>query len=535
MSEHSKVRRMMRQRAAIAGFSLLEVIVAAGLLGLGLLSIVRVFPYGLQVAQRAEDVTHASILARTMFEGIKADGRDFPIIPGDPVTLIPLPGNGFDDDGDWTIRFRSGVLGVDLNGNGRPDVDFDGFGEPRLFLGNGVDDDNDGVIDDDGDGLRGNERANTASRPHPGPSLTTFTQPDGNPFYDPEPFLDEEWCNGIDDDKDGFIDEDCHLATTQQAKNLFQYVRASGGRLSQYDSYADIGRRPLLPGDGIDNDHNGELDAKRANDRSDPRDEFVFDEVHDAQIRRANGLDDSGDGRIDEGIDDRIFGARGQGVLLADTQMARFPWSPARFPAPNDRYGWQIFTGPVSDSDVPPELSSILPERYRTGNLGDGIDDDGDGLTDEEILDGQDNDIDGRIDEDCIASPLPGWLKVVIVISWGGDGLNNDASSSNCGAPSTGDEPPDGRGDFPDCAVDPRVNLSQYTANYPENLGVGLRSAGLPDYGHIAWGIDEELQDGIDNDLDGLIDEDTHLYEYRLVGFISLRDHSRSLPLLSVR
>ncbi len=526
----------MKRNPQTAGFSLLEVIVAAGLLGLGLLSIVQVFPLGLQVAQRAEDVTKASVLARAMFEGLKADSRDFPVIPGDPITLIPLPGNGFDDDNDWALQFRNNPEVVDINNNGRPDVDFDGFGEPRYLLGNDVDDDGDGVIDDDGDGMRGSaDQANSASMPHQGAyRVSTFIEPDGNFSYDPEPFVEEEWCNGLDDDGDGLVDEDCHLATSQQA-TILQAVRSSGGRLSSYDS-VDIGRRPLVPGDGIDNDFNGEADKKRANDSEDKDDEFVFDEVHDAKIRRANQLDDNGDGQIDEGIDDRVMG---RGVFrLADTQMARFPWGPMRFPAPYDRYAWQIFTGPVSDTDVPPELASIFPQRYATGNLGDGADNDGDGLIDEELLDGQDNDYDGRIDEDCIAAPLPGWLKVEIVISWGGDGLNNDASSSNCG-PATNisgeTEAPEDRIEFPDCAVDPRVNLKLFTTNYPDNLSGALRSSIVPDFGHIAWGIDEEMADGLDNDFDGQIDEDVHLYEYRLVGFISLRDRTRSFPILAAR
>lgn len=504
-----------------AGFTVIEVIVAAGLLGLGLLSIVRVFPLGLRVAQEAEDVTRASILARTMFEGLKASSRDFPIIPGDPVTLIPIPGNGFDDDNDWTIVYQSSPDLVDLNGNGRPDVDFDGLSELTHLLGNGVDDDGDGIIDDTGDGIYPTLRG--ANLPH--------GVADGNLWYDPEPRVDEEWCNGKDDDGDRFIDEDCRLASSFQVP-LSRFVRS--GNFANYPS--DSGWRPLVPGDGMDNDANpnGEQDEKRTHDPANP---YVFDSVNDANIRRANGLDDDKDGAIDEGIDDRIYGV-GIPTNWTDTQMARFPWSPMRFPAPNHRYAWQIFTGPVSDTDIAPELASLYPERYRSGNIGDGVDNDGDGLVDEEMLDGIDNDGDGRIDEDCIASPLPGWLKVVIVISWGGDGLNNDAVPGFCEGPTNpAATPPTDPKEFPNCSVAPDVDLTRFTLDYPVNLraGGGLRSRTLPDYGHIAWGVDEELLDGIDNDLDGLVDEDVHLKEFRLVGFISLRDRTRSFPVVTMR
>ena len=385
----------MRIRSSKAGFSLLEIVVAAGLLGLGLLSFVRVFPFGLKVSQRVEDVTRASILAQTMFEGLKADSRDFPIIPGDPITLVPLPGDGFDNDGDWGLAYRTTPSVVDLNNNGRPDSDFDGYGEATKFQGNGVDDDGDGVIDDTGDGMRAAAGGVQKSQAHPiSYMVSTFIQPDGNFTYDPEPYVDEEWANGGDDDRDGLIDEDSALSTSQQTP-LFAAVRASGFNLSKYVGY-DTGRRPLAAGDGLDNDGNGELDQKKYNDPDDANDEYVFDEVHDKGIRRANGVDDNNDGVIDEFIDDRVFG---RGLFnLSDTELARFPWSPMRFPAPNERYAWQIYTGPVSDTDVPPELATVFRGRYVTGNLGNGVDEDGDGAIDEELRDGVDNDGDGRID-----------------------------------------------------------------------------------------------------------------------------------------
>ena len=530
------------RRALCGGFSLLEVIVAAGLLSFGLLAIVRVFPYGLQVAQRAEDVTRASLLARTMFEGLKADSRGFPIIPGDPFTLIPLPGNGHDDDDDWATWYAVDPNRVDLNRNGRPDVDFDGFGEAWLVRSNGVDDDGDGISDDDGDGgLIGasGQRSSTGDRRlitlFSSPNYQPFGVQDGNLSYDPEPQVDEEWCNGVDDDGDGLIDEDTRLASTQQRRPLKAMVPG----LSQPYFSSDVGRRPLQAGDGIDN--GGVEGEKIPDDGTALNEQPIYDRFADWGVILANGIDDNQDGKVDEGIDERVFGL---GSLSPDMQMARFPWGPMRFPAPNDRYAWQVYCGPVSDTDVTPELAGLFPNRYVTGNIGDGVDDDGDGTIDEEIRDGLDNDADGRIDEDCIAAALPGWLKVVIVISWGGDGLNNDAATTNCGQPTDPDgssEPPEDRLEHPDCAVNPRLNLLNHGPDYPNGLGWNrgqaraLQGRLAPTNGHIAWGIDEEMQDGIDNDFDGLVDEDTHLYEFRLTGFISLRDRSRSFPMFAAR
>ncbi len=81
-----------------------------------------------------------------------------------------------------------------------------------------------------------------------------------------------------------------------------------------------------------------------------------------------------------------------------------------------------------SDHDFTP--SDLLPistveDFYPRGN---GLDDDGDGLVDEEILDGQDNDGDERTDEDCEGNgqfdPLEGEFD------WNGDGIPNRGRDS---------------------------------------------------------------------------------------------------------
>ena len=110
---------------------------------------------------------------------------------------------------------------------------------------------------------------------------------------------------------------------------------------------------------------------------------------------------------------------------------------------------WQIIVGKVSDSG------------------GDGVDNDGDGYTDEERKDGFDFNYetgkpDGGIDEDCMAAAVPNLRAVTVRILWGGDRIDND------------------------------------------NDGF----------------TDEEVEDEIDNDMDGLTDEDISEFEYRLSSYV---------------
>jgi len=108
---------------------------------------------------------------------------------------------------------------------------------------------------------------------------------------------------------------------------------------------------------------------------------------------------------------------------------------------------------------------------------------------------------DGLVDEDTIYAPLPHWRRVEILITWGGDGVDNDKDLKRV----------DPQAQAVLGSDDPRVVRRQRVT-----------------YGGVSWGIDEEKEDGLDNDGDGLIDEDCYKYEYKLTGFINLENPSQS-------
>ncbi|MEZ4086846.1 MAG: S-layer homology domain-containing protein [Candidatus Gracilibacteria bacterium] len=147
-------------------------------------------------------------------------------------------------------------------------------------------------------------------------------------------------------------------------------------------------------------------------------------------------------------------------------------------------------------------LSYLLGENEESLQPGDGFDNDGDGLIDEDPADGVDNDGDAEA-----GSPLHGLA----------DGIDNDNDGQI-------DEPDEGR--FGICDIVPNVSNQLKDCSIPGqelivnnfyNVKPGSKyfvadSIDNDGDGVVDNGIDEDDGDpfiGIDNDLDGLIDEDT--------------------------
>lgn len=89
------------------GFSLLELIIAIGVLAIGLVGVLQIFPVGLRASQRSGMVTKAAFLAQNKIEEVKMAGFD-------AITALPpkIPLAGRDEDFEWEISIDK----VDLDG-----------------------------------------------------------------------------------------------------------------------------------------------------------------------------------------------------------------------------------------------------------------------------------------------------------------------------------------------------------------------------------------------------------------------------------
>jgi prepilin-type N-terminal cleavage/methylation domain-containing protein len=179
------------------GLTLVEMLVALLIFGIGVISIIQVLPLALNSAQQAENETVAQLLMQRKIEEVK-------------MGLQKIPGDGFDLDGDSAIDVIPALPDaayfpeVPIGFDDRPDFSWQlkveyvdsGTGVPvpgikrvTVMIGWGGD-----RQDNDNDWI--NDSANDLN---------------GNGVPDPgEPYVDEEIPNELDDDNDGEIDEDVH-------------------------------------------------------------------------------------------------------------------------------------------------------------------------------------------------------------------------------------------------------------------------------------------------------------------------------------
>ena len=80
--------RVMRRRGR--GFSLIEMVVAMGLLAMGLIGVIRLFPVGLRASKRSEVVSKGTFLAQQRLEELKLAG--YAALSATPPT-VPLSGS----------------------------------------------------------------------------------------------------------------------------------------------------------------------------------------------------------------------------------------------------------------------------------------------------------------------------------------------------------------------------------------------------------------------------------------------------------
>ena len=119
-------RKVFRRRIRTLekdGFTLLEVIIALAILGIGLLAILQVFPGAVRSSVRTEYNSRAPLIAQQIMETFKADDEDLRFIRGLPAYIpVPAPPEPIDDDGDgrYSEEFRNGS---DDDGDGEFDED----------------------------------------------------------------------------------------------------------------------------------------------------------------------------------------------------------------------------------------------------------------------------------------------------------------------------------------------------------------------------------------------------------------------------
>lgn len=88
------------------GFSLLELIIAVGVLAIGLVGVLQIFPVGLRASKRAGTITRAAFLAQNKMEEVKMAGFD-------AITELPprIPLSGSESDFEWEIFIEE--IGLD--------------------------------------------------------------------------------------------------------------------------------------------------------------------------------------------------------------------------------------------------------------------------------------------------------------------------------------------------------------------------------------------------------------------------------------
>ncbi len=433
----------------------------AGLLSESILESLRAHPDGgIPFVPGLNVSTWPVILSNTK---IYADGTVFNSRGGTYQLPTPfvfcLPGNGIDDDcllsGHSSCPcWHDGYTGIENSAKVGPDgMDDKMYDEIRLVLGDvirmpnkldldgGCEQDvsefllGTGVIqavtpDTDLDGLPNDTGDSSIAMNYAFYSQLYYNQyrfcanrPDGDFFYDPQREIDEEFSDGEDNNYDGMTDEDTALAT-QLVYMVFRQTGTSNitpvvGNPYYYD--------PLGAGNGLDDDGDGEYTM--VNGKKTPID------LSTGKIM-ADGVDNDNDNKgpkssktegIDEGIDEEIYDGKdndGDGRTDEDCQGSYLPWQPIPFPAPNEEYSFRI-----------------MVRRVAAG--GDGVDNDGDANSqktanraqfwweetkgvDEEVYDGADNDGDGLTDEDLRAYPAPRLRLITVFVYQGDDRKDND-------------------------------------------------------------------------------------------------------------
>jgi hypothetical protein len=446
----------------------------------GLLTLLSILQKTLTATEPVEFETRAALLAQSILEGIRSDPGGFPFIPGvNSGTWPVVERNLFETQGESLLVKQDGApFGMEpLPSNASRAR----IGLPFVFSipGNGNDDD-----------------------------ALLHEQPD------------ERWAD--DGQLPGTIPFNGADDLTEAA------LRARGlifGPTSKRDLdgqiEADVNENILGAGalDGEDSDNDGipddtgdyfnpyfdlgQIYGLPSPNPYKPDGDFSYDPQRHIDEEFPNGKDDDEDGFFDE---DLCFASQYRPIL--------------------------------SIGDIPQDR---IPYNYLPTFPGNGINDDGDELIDEEFYDGEDNDGDGRVDEDCKAAlmpfqpfPLPApndeysFQIGVRRLAVGGDLIDNDGDSFTDEEFFNGLDDPGGFDPFQGLVPDQDKFVDEDVGVYaaPGAMLVTVyifQGDDRQDNDDDGW-IDEEPLDGIDNDNDGLTDEDHYRRVFRTTGLVRLRE-----------
>lgn len=98
---------MKTVRRSNAGFTLMEILLAIGILAVGITSVLFLFTMGVRSHQRARDRTRAALLGETVLNQIRADLAEglpdhYDLDPGDATRILPITNATHADFPDFT-------------------------------------------------------------------------------------------------------------------------------------------------------------------------------------------------------------------------------------------------------------------------------------------------------------------------------------------------------------------------------------------------------------------------------------------------
>lgn len=95
-------------RKSQSGFTLMEILIAVAVLAIGVVSVVNLFPVGLQAARRTADFSNTAVLAQKALDFYRSEGYEY------VHDMYLLPGNfeGATENGDAYIPAPAGAGGM---------------------------------------------------------------------------------------------------------------------------------------------------------------------------------------------------------------------------------------------------------------------------------------------------------------------------------------------------------------------------------------------------------------------------------------